>query len=263
MRRVLVGSIFVSLLVGCSTKVADSSLIKSAKKDYESIKNDTFIKENAPQESFQAGKFYSLLSSEKDPKKAEHLAYLLRAEVEVAKDSAKEIKLKQKLVELNDKKVKAIISKKDEELARLKKEKDRLSSLLDELNAKMTNRGLVLTLSDVLFERNKSRLLIGAMRKIDSLVAFLEENSQRKVLIEGHTDNSGSVTYNLDLSLRRSNAVAEILVAKGIDRGRIVTKGYGETYPITSNDTASGKQQNRRVEIIILNEGEEVNSVLR
>jgi outer membrane protein OmpA-like peptidoglycan-associated protein len=263
MRRLILSSFVVALFVGCSTKSVDRSIILNAKKDYESIKNDQFIKENAPKASFQAGKLYSLLSHEKDPAKAAHLAYLLRAEVEVAKDSAKEIKLKNKLKSLEDKKLKAIISKKEEEILKIKEQKQQLRAKLDELNAKMTNRGLVLTLGDVLFEKNRARLLVSAMRAIDNLVLFLKENPDRKVLIEGYTDDSGSASYNLDLSLSRATSVADMLVANGIEKSRIITKGYGEIHPIASNDTAVGRRQNRRVEITILNEGEEVGSVLR
>jgi outer membrane protein OmpA-like peptidoglycan-associated protein len=127
----------------------------------------------------------------------------------------------------------------------------------------MTEKGLVLTLGDILFEKNRSRLLVGAMRSIDNLVAFLKDNPDRKVLIEGYMDDSKSSSYNLDLSLRRATSVSDMLVVNGIEKSRIVTKGYGEAYPVSSNDTAIGKRQNRRVEIIILNESEEVSSVLR
>jgi outer membrane protein OmpA-like peptidoglycan-associated protein len=263
MRRLILSSFVVALLVGCSTKSVDTSIVLNAKKDYESIKNDQFIKENAPTASFQAGKLYSLLSSEKNPTKAAHLAYLLRAEVEVAKDSAKEVKLKSELKSLEDKKLKTIISKKNEEILRVKEQKEDLRHKLDELNAKMTEKGLVLTLGDVLFEKNRSRLLVGAMRSIDNLVAFLKENPDRKVLIAGYMDDSKSSSYNLDLSLRRATSVSDMLVVNGIDKSRIVTKGYGERFPVASNDTAIGKIQNRRVEIIILNEGEEISTVLR
>jgi outer membrane protein OmpA-like peptidoglycan-associated protein len=101
------------------------------------------------------------------------------------------------------------------------------------------------------------------MRAIDKLAEFLADNPERVVLIEGHTDDVGSVTSNLDLSLRRSTAVQEALVAKGIDVNRLLIKGYGEAYPVASNSDAGGRQRNRRVEIVILEEGVDPNSMMR
>jgi outer membrane protein OmpA-like peptidoglycan-associated protein len=72
-------------------------------------------------------------------------------------------------------------------------------------------------------------------------------------MIEGHTDSTGSAEYNLALSRRRAEAVAQALRSQGIDSDRIVTRGYGQEYPVASNDTPSGRLQNRRVEVIIEN----------
>jgi outer membrane protein OmpA-like peptidoglycan-associated protein len=127
----------------------------------------------------------------------------------------------------------------------------------------MTKRGLVLTISDVLFESGKATLLSGASRAIDKLSEFLIENPKRAILIEGHTDNIGSSTYNIDLSLRRAEAVASALEKRGIESFRVTKRGYGEEFPVTTNSTPEGRQQNRRVEVIIINEGIDPNSVLR
>jgi outer membrane protein OmpA-like peptidoglycan-associated protein len=74
-------------------------------------------------------------------------------------------------------------------------------------------------------------------------------------LIEGHTDSVGSDEYNLDLSKKRAEAVKNALVAKGVGEERITPKGYGKKYPVASNKTSDGRQLNRRVEVVILNEG--------
>ena len=130
-----------------------------------------------------------------------------------------------------------------------------LESDIEALKAKKTDRGLVLTLGDILFKSGKSSLIPGAMMTIDNLVAFLQKYSSRNVLIKGHTDSIGSKLFNLGLSQKRAEAVRDSLLTKGIKPERITTKGYGEQFPIASNATASGKQQNRRVDIIILDEG--------
>jgi len=87
--------------------------------------------------------------------------------------------------------------------------------------------------------------------------------TNRHVLIEGHTDSIGGDELNLALSQKRADAVKERLVAKGVAEERITTRGYGKKYPLASNETPAGRQQNRRVEVIILNEGVKPESQLR
>jgi outer membrane protein OmpA-like peptidoglycan-associated protein len=126
-----------------------------------------------------------------------------------------------------------------------------LADRIAELEAEQTARGLVLTLSDVLFDVDKADLKPGAQRAIDELSRFLNEYSERNVLIEGFTDNTGSDQYNQGLSSHRSASVKSALVARGISDMRIQTLGYGEYFPRANNGTAAGRQQNRRVEVII------------
>jgi len=142
-----------------------------------------------------------------------------------------------------------------ERAAKAKAEADQLMRELSDLKAKQTERGIVLTIGDVLFATGKADLSSDALRSVDKLSDFLQKYPNRNVLIEGHTDSVGSEEYNLTLSERRADSVKESLTSRRIPEGRIATKGYGKKYPVASNDTAAGKQQNRRVEVIILNEG--------
>jgi outer membrane protein OmpA-like peptidoglycan-associated protein len=122
---------------------------------------------------------------------------------------------------------------------------------LKELDAKKTERGMVITLGDVLFAVNKAQLSAGGVRNVQKLADFLNQYPQRKVLIEGHTDSTGSRAINQPLSERRADAVRSALSGMGISGDRIETRGYAETYPVASNNTAAGRQLNRRVEIIL------------
>jgi len=126
-----------------------------------------------------------------------------------------------------------------------------LETQLKELNAKQTERGLVITLGDVLFDTNKAQLRSGGSRSLQKLADFLKQYPQRKVRVEGYTDSTGSADYNLALSDRRANAVRTSLVDLGINNDRIATHGYGKESPVANNDTATGRQSNRRVEIIL------------
>ena len=127
----------------------------------------------------------------------------------------------------------------------------RLQAEVDALKAKPTDRGLVLTLGDVLFDTGKAELNSGATRKLDQLAQFLTEHPDRRVQIDGFTDSVGTDSYNLDLSQRRANAVRSALQVRGIDATRITTQGYGKEFPVASNADSGGRQLNRRVEIVI------------
>jgi outer membrane protein OmpA-like peptidoglycan-associated protein len=124
---------------------------------------------------------------------------------------------------------------------------------IDALQAETTERGIVLTLGDVLFTSGQSDLKAGAASNLDRLVAFLNQNAGRQVEIEGHTDDVGSDDFNLGLSRRRAESVKSFLVDQGIESGRILASGKGELQPVADNQTDAGRQQNRRVEVIIDN----------
>lgn len=128
-----------------------------------------------------------------------------------------------------------------------------LQKQLDALNAKATDRGMVITLGDVLFDTGKSILKSGATSNLGKLAAFLNQYQDRTIAIEGHTDSVGSEEYNLGLSQRRADAVKSYLVNQGVNAMRITTAGKGEDVPVADNNTAAGRQQNRRVEVIISN----------
>jgi outer membrane protein OmpA-like peptidoglycan-associated protein len=127
----------------------------------------------------------------------------------------------------------------------------RLQAEVDALKAKPTDRGLVLTLGDVLFETGSSTLSPGAGRNLDRLVQFLAEHPDRLVQIDGFTDSVGTDSFNQDLSQRRADSVRSDLVSRGISASRVTTQGYGKEYPAASNSESSGRQLNRRVEVVI------------
>jgi len=118
-------------------------------------------------------------------------------------------------------------------------------------------------MGDVLFAFGKADLSAGAVRNLDKLTGFLEKHPNRNLLVEGHTDSIGSDEFNQVLSQKRADAVKEALVEKGISPDRILTRGYGKQFPVAGNDTESGRQLNRRVEVVILNEGVKPETAVR
>jgi outer membrane protein OmpA-like peptidoglycan-associated protein len=129
-----------------------------------------------------------------------------------------------------------------------------LEAELERLEARDTDRGLVLTLGDVLFDTGQASLKPGALTTVDRLAQFMRDYPERSVRIEGHTDSAGSDETNQALSEQRAMAVRDALLARNIGAERIMTAGYGESRPIAGNDTPGGRQQNRRIEIVLSDE---------
>lgn len=126
----------------------------------------------------------------------------------------------------------------------------RVKSLEEELQAKKTDRGLEVTLGDVLFDTGKATLKPGAYATIDRLANALKEDSSRKVVIEGHTDSTGPAEVNQVLSQNRALSVQAALMERGVSGDQITAVGKGPSSPVASNSTAEGRQLNRRVDMI-------------
>jgi outer membrane protein OmpA-like peptidoglycan-associated protein len=112
--------------------------------------------------------------------------------------------------------------------------------------------GIGFTLKNIYFDVDKDILLPKSFPELDNLVKIMEEYPYIIVEIQGHTDWDGSNEHNLDLSQRRAQAVVNYLIKKGIPAHQFVAKGYGEENPIDTNTTAEGRQNNRRVQFVIL-----------
>jgi len=185
---------------------------------------------------------------------AEEKAEIAKEEAEIAKAA---VELEEKKSALAEKK--AALAKKESDInTKVAVQANQLEQELAELKAQETERGLVYTLDDVLFEFNEVELKAEALRKLYPLVTFLKEHPKRDLFIEGHTDGIGSEAYNLQLSQQRAVAVGEFLVSNDIAPERITVYGSGKEHPVASNATQAGREQNRRVEVVILREGERV-----
>lgn len=226
-------------------------------------------------EAEQARKEAEAKAHETERAKGEAEALAVQAEKARKEAEARTVEIERAKVEAEAKTLEAEKAKKEAEAKRLEAETARLKTEeaiqqrkqleveLSELKAKQTDKGIILTLGDILFETGKANLMSGAMHSIDILADFLKKYPKRNVLIEGFTDSAGSETYNLGLSQRRADSVREALIGRGISPERITTKGYGESFPVASNATQAGKQQNRRVEITVLEEGVSADKMFR
>lgn len=119
------------------------------------------------------------------------------------------------------------------------------------LETRDTARGLIVNMSDVLFDTGQHTLKPGAREKLAKVSGILLAHPGLKVEVEGHTDSVGGEEYNQALSERRADSVKSYLTGQGLQFGSITAKGFGEEHPVASNDTVEGRQQNRRVELVV------------
>ncbi|MCU1761282.1 OmpA family protein [Pseudomonas sp. 14P_8.1_Bac3] len=184
----------------------------------------------------------------KDKNEVDQLAYLTNQRVEVAKQT-----IALRTAEANLKNAAAQRAQ-----ARLDARDAQIKQLQDSLNAKQTDRGTLVTFGDVLFATDRADLKSSGLVNINKLAQFLQENPDRKVIVEGYTDSTGTASHNQSLSERRAGAVRTALVKMGVDPARIVVQGYGKEYPVAENGSASGRAMNRRVEVTISNDNQPV-----
>jgi outer membrane protein OmpA-like peptidoglycan-associated protein len=108
-------------------------------------------------------------------------------------------------------------------------------------------------LNNIFFDLDKFDLKPKSIPELQKIIRFMKENPQVRVEVSGHTDNSGQASYNKQLSEKRAFSVYDYLLQKGIDKNRLLPKGYGSEKPIATNESEIGRQQNRRIEFKIIN----------
>jgi outer membrane protein OmpA-like peptidoglycan-associated protein len=127
-----------------------------------------------------------------------------------------------------------------------------LSQKVSAIQTRETERGLVLTLSDdVLFESGRAELKPGARLKLSAIGRFLQDHPERRAVVEGHTDSTGTFAENRELSQRRADSVRAQLLQEGAEPSQIQSKGMGQEFPLASNNSQAGRLQNRRVQILL------------
>jgi outer membrane protein OmpA-like peptidoglycan-associated protein len=276
-------AIVATLISACSTVPKTTSLLDQTRTDYVVIQNNPNVERYAPMQMQQATTAMNLANVAADKRDSDaeidRLAHIADDKIgearEVTKQKLAEAEIARTAKErdqmiLNQRTAEADQAKANAAQAQLAAQSAQANAAASQadaaasqartaqlevelaaLSAKKTDRGIVITLSDVLFGTDQSRLNPNGMATAQKLADLLNQNPSRNVLIEGYTDNTGTATYNLDLSERRAESVRHALQDMGVSVNRVSIRGYGKEFPVASNDNAGDRQLNRRVEIIL------------
>ena len=232
MKLYLIFIFIAALLSGCSTTDKPTSL-KELQARHEALNNEQSIRDNAAGSLQNTGVLVkqteNTWENDGEGDAYQHLHYLAMRSADIT-----ELLAEQEALE-----------------AQLATAKTRQQALKLAIEAEEHTKTLVLMEGDVLFGFDKARIREAADSRLEQLTAYLKKNPDVQVLVEGHTDDTGPATYNMQLSAERAEAVAKALQERGIAKDRIKLQAYGEHSPVASNDTEKGRQYNRRAEIIV------------
>jgi outer membrane protein OmpA-like peptidoglycan-associated protein len=288
---IFAGAVF---LAGCSTMPTSTATLDEARADYVAASNNPQVASYAPLEFRQASEALDRANQAAARRESldtiDRLAYVAKQRVATAQEVAKAKAAEKEIdnasrqrdrVQLEARTAEAERAKREaananaqvaaaqqqaqdaqaqaaaaqQQAAQLAERSAHLEAILVELHAQKTERGMVVTIGDVLFATDRAELTPNGMANVRKLAEVMMQNPDRTVLVEGFTDSTGSHAHNQELSERRAQAVAQALTSLGVPRERVAMRGYGEAYPVASNDNAGNRQLNRRVEIVLSNEG--------
>ena len=237
-------------LAACSTP--PNANLEQARTNYTGLQSDPQASKIAALETKEASDYLDKADKayrdKEDVATVDQLAYLTNQRVEVARQTIALRTAEASLKDASAQRAQARLDARDQQIKQLK----------DSLNARQTDRGTLVTFGDVLFATDKAELKSNGLMNINKLAQYLQENPDRKVIVEGYTDSTGTASHNQSLSERRAGSVRAALVKMGVDPARIVAQGYGKEYPVADNSSTSGRAMNRRVEVTISNDNQPV-----
>jgi outer membrane protein OmpA-like peptidoglycan-associated protein len=267
-KKLITVTALAAVMAACASAPQRNDQLEQARAEVQTLSSDPLAQQAASGDMDAARASLSqadtAFQAKEPPEKVNQLAYLAKRHAEAGEARIAETRARQEVARAQQDRDKILIAARERETqnaqtqtavaqgqaAAAQSDLARAKQELADLQAKQTDRGLVLTLGDVLFDTGRATLKPGADRTIDRLAQALKDNPNTKVQIEGHTDSVGGDDYNMALSERRAEAVSDALRMRGVPSDRYEAKGLGKDFPVASNSTAEGRQQNRRVEII-------------
>jgi len=274
-KNVLILATVAGLLGGCASMPQTNAQLEEARTQVQALAAEPLAQQAASHDLDAAraslNQADAALAQHQRSEVVDHLAYLARRHADAGQARVDEARARQDVAKAQDERNRILLASRSREAQNAQANaqvaqanaqaaqseahaaQQQLQSTqqqLKDLQAKQTERGMVLTLGDVLFDTNKATLKPGADQRIDRLATFLQRNPNERLIIEGYTDSTGSEEYNEELSQRRAQAVANVLAGQGIPASRYQVVGKGQAFPVASNATPAGRQQNRRVEVV-------------
>ncbi|NUT77042.1 OmpA family protein [Pseudomonas sp. C1C7] len=243
-------------LYGCAGQHSEAAL-QQAGADFQKVKEDSNVLRIAPKDVIRAGE--SLARADRlstywgSGSDVAHYAYLSQRYSEIAREHTNQVLNEERAAKLELERQRLQLALRESKLLSVQQQGKWLEEQMA-LATTQTDRGLVLTLGDVLFDTGEAELKSSANRVVLKIVQFLQLNPKRVVRIEGYADSTGGKQENLKLSRDRAQSVADVLMDLGIDDKRIQVEGYGDEYPVDANASERGRAQNRRVEIVFSDE---------
>ena len=261
MKKIITVTALAAVLAACASPPQRNDQLEQARAEVQALSADPLAQQAASGDVDAARASLSqadtAFQQKAPPEKVNQLSYLALRHAQAGEARISEARARQEVARAQQDRDRILLESREREARNAKTEAataqsqlaDTRQELLD-LQAKQTDRGLVMTLNDVLFDTGRATLKPGADRDMDRLAQALKDNGNTRVIIEGHTDSVGGDDYNQGLSERRAEAVASALRMRGVPSDRYEVKGLGKAFPVASNDTQAGRQQNRRVEIV-------------
>ena len=255
----LLGLAAAVLLAGCaSSHNSSDQALQAAHTAFQQVKEDADVLRSAPKDLIRAGE--SLAKADRlssywgSADDVSHYAYLSQQYSAIAKQKSALNLNQERAVKLELERQRLQLALREAKLLSVQDQSNWLEEQMVSLATIQSERGLVMTLGDVLFDTGEAELKSSANRTVLKIVQFLQLNPKRVVRIEGYTDSTGGKQENRKLSRDRAQAVADMLMDLGIDDKRIQVEGYGDEYPVDANASERGRAQNRRVEIVFSDE---------
>ena len=258
----------VAVLAACSTTPETFPELEQARARVQTLEQNPLAQEAASRDLTASrgalAQAEQAVQDRQDRETVVHLSYLAEQRAELGLARIDEAESRQRIEKAEAQREKVLLESREakaraaeqaaqasrSEALQARAELESLQQQYAALAAKKTDRGMVMTLGDVLFDTDEATLKPGAAEIIGRLADFLASNETTRIRIEGHTDSTGDDAYNTELSRRRAQAVADALQARSIPLTRVEVIGRGEGFPVATNDTSAGRQQNRRVEIV-------------
>jgi outer membrane protein OmpA-like peptidoglycan-associated protein len=252
-RNTALSALIFGTLAACASPMVSSDRQLELRNKLSELQTDPVLSRYAPQARAEAEEAVSKLEQpQANAQLAAHNEFMAHRKIEIAQAKAREAYLLDQQKTMSSTTADARLASRTAEADSANVRVSNLEAELAALNAKPTPRGMLITLGDVLFATGQSTLAASADNDLNKLFDFLSNNPESRLAIEGHTDNVGSSQSNMALSQSRALAVSTYLQGRGISNKRLTVHGLGETAPVAGNDTRSGRQLNRRVEVTIL-----------